>query len=124
MVQDYLEENKVKGYHTYSITKAAAAEVTIKNLMQEISRWLTEHNTKSFYKALPEITESINNTISTATGYAPNAVNESNTISIWKHLWGKHIKRMEQPRPPPKFKPGDPVRISKNRLLFTKGTIK
>jgi len=84
---------------------------------------MTQHNTKSFYKALPDIVAAINKTISTPIGMAPDDVNDSNVISVWKRLWGEHVKRMEQPRPPPKYQPGSLVRISTNKILFSKGMI-
>ena len=84
---------------------------------------MTENNTKSFYKALPEITKSINQTISTPTGIAADDINESNVMSIWKRLWGQHVERMQLPRPPPKYKPGQLVRIARTKLLFSKGIL-
>ena len=66
----------------------------------------------------------INKTISTPIGMAPDDVDDSNQIQVWKRLWGDHLKRMERPRPPAKFKPSDLVRISSNKVLFQKGTTK
>ena len=70
---------------------------------------------------LQDIVRLYNNTIHSRTRIAPNAVNKDNEYVVWERLYGKYVDDLAKPRPPPRYKEGDYVRISRQKMIFEKG---
>ena len=116
---DFLKENKVKRYSIYSIMKSAICERTIRTIMTRIQRYMTEKDTKSFIKKLPDFTASYNASYHRSIGRAPRDVTPETWQDVWKRLYSKYASQRGERKP--KYKVGDYVRISREKALFEKG---
>lgn len=81
---------------------------------------MTENKTDKFYDVLPDFVNAINSSVNRTIGMRPNDVNKENESIVWERMYKKYLKDLETPRPPPKLKEGDYVRISREKLLFEK----
>ena len=116
---EFLKENGISLYHTHTKVKATFAENFIRNLMVRISRYMTEKNTLTFYDKLPAFTNSYNNSVHSKIKRTPNSVNESNQMDIWREIYLKDYQNKSKGKA--KFKKGDLIRISNEKLDFEKG---
>lgn len=112
-----MDKYKINHYHTFSPIKAAIVERlnrTIKNLMYR------EFSARGSYKwvgLLQELIHFYNNRVHRATGKKPSQVTLKDEKFLLERLKGSH----SVPRLPDKFKIGDKVRISKAKMIFSKG---
>jgi len=118
----YLKKHHVKLFHTFSQLKATLAERAIRTIMEKIARYMTYTKSKRYIDVLPDIVESYNKTYHHSIKMAPVDVNESNQTIVYDNLYKKYFEDMiNTPIELPKFKVGDIVKISKEKLKFTKG---
>lgn len=97
--------------------------------MQSIQRYLTHvQSTKPglrhpnrYVDKLQDIVKLYNNTIQSRTGFPPNAVNKENEYQVWEKLYGRYMDDLSKPLPPPRYKEGQYVHISKEKMKFEKG---
>ena len=75
--------------------KASIVERFNRTLMMRIHRYLTKQNSYSYVDALPDLIRNYNNTVHSATGYAPVKINHFNKEKVWLRLYHKceHKKR-------------------------------
>jgi hypothetical protein len=101
--------------------KAAVAERFIRTLKQRLYKYFSEKNTLRWIDVLPKIVYAINNTVNSATGMKPSAVNSKNSIKLWNSLYGAYLFPENGQKKTPLYKEGDAVRMSKKKRTFEKG---
>ena len=97
--------------------------------MTVIQRYLTHvQSTKPGLKhpnryvdKLQDFVKLYNNTINSRTHLPPNAVDKDNEYKVWETLYGRYIEDLSKPRRPPRYKVGQFVHISREKLQFEKG---
>ena len=90
--------------------KASIVERFNRTLRNKIHRMLTARLGHRFIDALLSLVDAYNNTVHGSTDYAPNDVTRDNTADVAFNLDEKRGALAK--RNPPKFSPGDHVRIS------------
>jgi hypothetical protein len=65
---------------------------------------------------LQKLVTAYNDTVRSATGMAPTKINDTNILKIWKRIDKKNIKKQHVVQP--KYKIGQYVRISKEKMRF------
>jgi hypothetical protein len=111
------DKRKVKLLTSYNPdTKASPAENLIRYLRTRLEKYFLAFNTKRYVDILPGMQDAYNNRINSAHGLRPSDVTEENELDVYFKLFG------EQKREPPKFLPGDKVRIFKGTHVLLKGT--
>ena len=115
----FLRENNVKQYSIYSIMKSAITERTIRSIKLRIQRFMTQCNTESFIKKLPNFTASYNASYNRSIGRAPQDVTPQNWQDVWKRLYSKYASQRGDRKP--KYSVNSYVRISRSKGLFEKG---
>jgi len=91
----------------------------LRELSVLLYKFFTYSNTNRYIDVLQKFVDAYNDTVHSATGIAPSKVTDSDVLAIWKKL-NKIIRRVRNIRA--KFKVGRKVRISKEKMKFTKGT--
>ena len=109
---------KAEGIHFYttnSEVKASIVERFNRTLKSRMWRYFTWKNTLKYIDVLPQLVKSYNHSYHRSIGMKPAEVNGRNESIVWKRLYSP-------PKRPAKFrfKVGDRVRISKQRLTFEK----
>lgn len=97
--------------------KASIAERGIRTFKGIMHKALTANLTHRYLEIIPKITKSMNERVHRIIGVAPRDVNESNSLLIWTRLQLKRMRerRKKQKIPSDIIKPGDHVRIAKNK---------
>lgn len=111
---------KINHYSTKSEMKAAIVERfnrTLKTLM--FKRFSLKGN-YVWYNILADLINTYNNKFHRTIGMKPIEVNKENEDVVMKRI-KKNTKPTQEKLPPKKFLPGDKVRISKYKNVFTKG---
>jgi len=97
----------------YSIVERAQRTVRDK-----IYKYFTYSNSKRYIDVLQKFVDAYNDTVHSATGIAPSRVTDSDVLAIYQTM-KKHIRRVRTVRA--RFKVGQHVRISKDKMKFKKG---
>lgn len=118
-VQKYLKSQGVSFHTTHNPDiKGAVIERFNKSLKTRMYKYFTKNNTYRYLDAIDKLLTGYNNSVHSTIGMPPSKVNPSNIYSVWKRmnsLWSKI------PQGRVKFKVGDLVRITKEKLKFAKG---
>ena len=115
----FLRDKKIKMYHTYSKMKSVYAERLIRTLFSKIARYMTQNNTNKFIDKLDDFVNTYNKTFHSSIQCSPESVTKDNQMEIFKILNKDILKDDKVYRA--KFKIGDLVRISRDKLIFEKG---
>ena len=107
----------IKYFSTYSGRKAAVVERFNKTLKTSMWKYFDSKKTQNWLDVLDDLVKNYNNTKHRTIGMKPSDVNETNKNQVWIKLFGQPVGEIS----PPKFKPGDLVRISKYKNIFKKG---
>src|SRR5215475_2964924 len=89
-----------------------------RTLREKMYKYFTAKNTNRFIDVLPQVVRSYNDAVHSSIGMAPSKVTDSNVLAIWQRLNKKSSKIKTAL---PKFRVGDHVRISKQKMRFAKG---
>lgn len=117
--QIFLKKNKVFYYNSNNPdTKACFAERFNRTLKSQMWKYFTHKLTKRYVEVLPSLVLSYNNRVHSSIKMAPSNVNDSNILEVWNNLYKKK-KKFKMAKP--KFSIGNMVRISKEKMIFTKG---
>jgi hypothetical protein len=81
-------------------------------------KYFTKNNTYRYSDVLHKLVAGYNNSVHSTIGIQPCKVNSSNIYSIWKRI---NIFNAKIPQGRVKFKVGDFVRITKEKVKFAKG---
>jgi len=119
--QRLLKENGIQFYWVRTKIKAAMAERMIRFLRFSLARRQYYYNTKDFLTLLPEIVAQYNARPHSVTLVAPSqASKDGNAEIIWKNLYEKLARKKPKQ---PKYKPGDYIKLSAKKSLFSKESV-
>jgi len=111
-VQQYLNRQGVYFHTTQNPeTKGAVIERFIKSLKMRMFKYFTKNNTYRYLDVINKLLTGYNNSIHSTIGMPPSKVNPSNIFTLWQRI----------PQGRVKFKVGDLVRITKEKIKFAKG---
>ncbi|XP_060578728.1 uncharacterized protein LOC132735754 [Ruditapes philippinarum] len=122
-VRSFLNKQGIHHFVTHNITHANYAERLIRSLKSLMYRYFTHKRTYNYLDILPDLVRNYNSRPhSSLRGKLPNEVTANNEATIWKRLYVDSLKpqskkRKHQRSKPFKFKVGDFVRLSSNRLV-------
>ena len=118
-VQRYLKQQGVNFHTTHNPDiKGAIIERFNRTLKTKMYKYFTKNNTYRYLDVIGKLLTSYNNSIHSTVGMAPSKVNPSNIYSVWQRM---NTLRSKIPQGRVKFKAGDLVRITKEKLKFAKG---
>jgi hypothetical protein len=98
--------------------KCAIVERTHRTIRDKLYKYFTHKSTYRYIDILPKFVRAYNDTIHSATGMAPSKVGDSDILAIWTKMRARQSKIR---RAVAKFRAGQHVRISKEKLKFAKG---
>jgi hypothetical protein len=98
--------------------KCSIIERAHRTIRDKLFKYSTFKNTYKFINVLPKFVQGFNATIHGTTGVAPALVTEKDVLAIWNRM---NEKRSRIPVAQPKFRVGQHVRISKEKMKFAKG---
>lgn len=114
-VKSFLKELNIQQWNSKNPGKAVMVERFNRTLKERLWVYMTDQNNFEYIDVLDDVVESYNNTIHSATGYAPSQVGQNEIIKILN----KDNEKDESNEP--LFKVGDYVRVAKTKLTFEKG---
>lgn len=117
LLQNYLKLKNIIFFSTNNATKACIVERFNRTLKTKMWKYFTENNTKRYIDVLDQLVHSYNHTWHRSIQTEPVSVSKENENEIWNILY----RNKSTVRSKPKFKLGDTVRISKDKLIFEKG---
>ena len=107
----WLRDNDIVMYSTHNEGKSVVAERFIRTLKSKIYKYMISISKNVYTDKLDDIVDEYNNTYHTTIKMKPTDVKDNTYINADKEIYNKD----------PKFKVGDPVRISKYKNIFAKG---
>ena len=107
----WLRDNNILMFLTHNEGKSVVAERFIRTLKSKIYKYMTSISKNVYIDKLDDIVNEYNNTYHTSIKMKPIDVKDNTYINTDKEINNKD----------PKFKVGDPVRISKYKNIFAKG---
>lgn len=118
-VQKYLKNQGISFHTTHNPDiKAAIIERFNRTLKSKMYKYFTKNNTYRYIDALDKLLEGYNNSVHSTIGIPPSMVNPSNIYAVWKKI-NRNSTVTSQGQV--KFRVGDFVRITKEKLKFAKG---
>ena len=116
--QQFLNTHNIHYFTTYNEEiKASVVERFNWTLKTKMWKYFTKHNTHVFVDVLQDLVWPYNHTYHRSIKMQPVEVHQQNQEEVWHNLYGDMAVTYKRP----KFKVGDPVRISKLRKTFRKG---
>jgi len=89
-----------------------------RTIRDKLYKYFTYKNTFRFIDVLPAFVRGYNATVHSTTGMLPARVTDSDILTIWKRM---NKKRANISTEKPRFRVGQHVRISKEKMKFAKG---
>jgi len=118
-VQPYLKREGVDFHTTHNPDrKGAVIERFNRNLKTKTYKYFTKNNKYRYFDVINNLLTSYNNSVQSTRAMAPNKVSLSNIYSVWQNV---NSLRAKIPHGRVKFKVGDLVRITKQKVAFAKG---
>ena len=114
-VKSFLKELGVVQWWSHNPGKAVMVERFNRTLKERLWVFMTHANEYRYIDALPDVVTSYNNSVHSSTGYAPSAVGTDEARVILQNMSSSNSEMAQ------KFKVGDRVRVSKEKLAFEKG---
>lgn len=113
----FLKKNNIK-YNTVAndTSHCCQAERFIKTLKSKLFKILDYKNSSTYVNFLSDILDAYNNTVHSSTKFAPANVKPTDVLEVYNNLTKNHKRKLVKP----KYKIGDNIRISKNRVAFLK----
>jgi hypothetical protein len=120
----YLKDNGIEIYISTTKNKATVVERFNRTIKEKMYRYFTFNknqlkgtnlNAKRYVEILPKLVESYNKSYHRSIKMAPIDVTIENEPIVYKNLYGQHVEKIV------KFKPGNYVRIVKDKNIFEKG---
>ena len=118
-----LEEKNVNMYWTENEEKSSVVERWNRTIKSKMWKYFTKYRTGVYIDILPSLIEEYNNTYHRSIKSTPSdARKPSNYKHVFQALYGDRNELYTNSlRPPPKFKEGEQVRISRLKKKFEKG---
>ena len=99
--------------------KCSVVERVQRTLRDRFNKYFTFKKSYRFIDVLHKFVRAYNDTVHTTTGIAPSKVNDSYILNIWNRM---NSKRLRISSVEIKFRLGQHVRISKEKLKFVKAS--
>jgi len=99
--------------------KCAVVERVNRTMCDKLHRYFTYKNTYKYIDVLPKFVRGYNATVHSTTGMAPADVSDTDVLTIWDKMRGKASTNQRLSKL--KFRVGQHVRISKEKMKFAKG---
>ena len=116
-----LKENNIYHMLAFSEIKAGYAERLNLTIQQKLYKYMYEHQTFKYVDILPDIIKSYNSTIHGTIGIAPKDVTEENSYALYERVYMPIVIKQNNSDIKYKFSVGDNVRISYEKMPFTRG---
>jgi hypothetical protein len=117
-VQRYLKQQGVYFHTTHNTDmKGVVIERLNRNLKSKMYQYFTRNNTYRYLDVIEDLLTSYNPYHSTI-GIPPSKVNPKNIYSVWQRI---NVCRLKIPQGVVKFKVGDHIRITNEKVKFAKG---
>lgn len=100
-------------------TKASICERSIRTLKGRITKYLNHINSFRYIDKSDDFVNAYNNSYHRSIRMAPSVVNDCNILQVYKNI--RLAQRIPKKKRRAKVKVGDYVRISKEKLIFSKG---
>ena len=114
-----LKKRGIKIYSTHNDEKCSVVERWNRTIKTQLWKYFSANGTYRYLDVLQLLIDKYNKTKHRSTGFPPiEARKPKNREKVFKNLYSKKIQEREIT---PKFKLGDPVRISRKKPLFDKG---
>ena len=126
----YLDDLGIEIFTSTTKNKAAVVERFNRTLKEKMYRYFTFNkdqlkstnlHAKRYVEILPKLVESYNKSYHRSIKMAPEKVSKSNAAQVFKNLYGHGPNETDDTIVKIKFKPGDYVRIVKDKTIFEKG---
>lgn len=117
LFQNYLNKLKISFFTTYNNTKASIVERFNRTFKSKMWKYFTEMNTFRYVDVVDKLVYSYNRTWHSSIRMEPLSVTKENERQVLRNLYGSTTKFKANS----KFKIGDTVRISKEKMHFEKG---
>ena len=114
--RDLMKKYNINHYSTFSTMKASIAERVIRTLKEKLYRMFSLNGNYKYYTQLEAVTADYNNTKHRTIGMQPSQVNKHNERVLLDTVYS-HLKIVDKQ----KFRVGDIVRISRQKVMFEKG---
>ena len=119
--QELMKRKDIHHFSTSGDTKSSVIERFNRTLKQRMYRYFTSQNTLNFVPVLQDLVEGYNRSHHRSIKMAPSQVNQTNSPSLWKTLYGdnndkKRRRRLQKPQ----LKVGDRVRLNEKFKQFKK----
>lgn len=101
----------------YGVSKSAIVERFNRTLQIRVHRFMTEHRSRDFVRALQPVTRAYNNTVHSTIGVSPASVTWENQADLFKRYYQKMFKARLTNRTNPRFQIGERVLISISKSL-------
>jgi len=98
--------------------KCSIVERAHRTFRDRLHKYFTYKNTYRYIDILPKFVKAYNDTVHSSMGMAPSRVTDSDILAIWKRMKEKML-RIRSVRA--KFRAGQHVRISKEKMKFANG---
>jgi len=114
-MRGFVEKHGINHYSTYSVLKASIVERFNRTLKNSMWKYFTLNGTYKWLNALPHLSE-YNARKHRTIGMRPIDVTPARVSKLLSTVYGR-----PKIAAPGKFRPNDPVRVSKYKTLFEKG---
>ena len=117
-MQDWLKDEGIHWFHTYSDRKASVVERFNRTLKGIMWKYFTYKGTHKWVDALPDFLQNYNSNVHSSIGMKPRDVTPENDHVAFQALFGHEMAAAGHK---PKFSVGEKVRITKYKGVFKKG---
>lgn len=114
--QNLMKMNNIRHYSTFSPIKASIIERFNRSLKDLMYRRFSVEGSYKWLEMLPQLISFYNNRKHRTIGMKPNQVNRSNESRLLKTVFAS-----QGPPTLQRYLPGDVVRVSKNKAVFSRG---
>ena len=111
--------SRIKKSNSINDIKCSMVERLIRTLKSRIWRYFHHVGHTRYIDKLQDFVYSYNNSVHKAHNKEPEDVTQDNSLEVFETLYGDMLNEPDKKKP--RYKVGDRVRISKNKLEFEKG---